>query len=96
MGSGFSTCGSRERNGSARTKKEDNFIVIRGGVLPELLLGQVELHVLVLLVLFVQLPQCCVGRLVARLLQERVHVLLGGPEGEAVTLVCILLTQYQH
>ncbi len=45
-------------------------------VLPEFLLRQVELHIFIFLVLFVQPPQCRVRRLVAWLLHKRVDILL--------------------
>lgn len=51
-------------------------------VLPEFFLRQVELHVFIFLVLFVQLPQSCVRRLIARLLHERVNILLKGSTEE--------------
>lgn len=51
-------------------------------VLPEFLLRQVELHVFIFLVLFIQPPQRCICRLVAGLLHKRVDVLLKNPAEE--------------
>lgn len=45
-------------------------------VSPEFLLRQVELHVFIFLVLFVQPPQHRVRRLIAGLLHKRVDILL--------------------
>lgn len=62
-----------------------NYYVGLPSVLPEFLLRQVELHVFIFLVLFIQLPQCRICCLIARLLHEGVDILLKMFERMAAT-----------
>lgn len=67
-------CGTHSQTDTAATAAVKLIIV---KLLPEFLLRQVELHVFIFLVLFIQLPQRRICRLISRLLHESFNILLG-------------------